>query len=72
MQIAQGGTGSGTSGDAVRKIWEALYGVHGSTVVRADAAEPGAKPPASIPVFHSDGEITAPVEHARRRSGGSG
>jgi penicillin-binding protein 2 len=65
MQVSQGGTGSGTSGDAVRKIWETLYGVHGSKVVPADAAEPGARPPASLPVFHANGEITAPDERAR-------
>ena len=29
MMVSQGGTGSGTSGPAVRKIWEALYGVDG-------------------------------------------
>ena len=28
--VSQGGTGSGTSGPAVRKIWETLYGVRGS------------------------------------------
>jgi penicillin-binding protein 2 len=65
MQISQGGTGSGTSGDAVRKIWETLYGVHGSQVVRADAAEPGAEPPTRLPVFHRDGEISPPREPAR-------
>ena len=70
MQISQGGTGSGTSGDAVRKIWEALYGVHGSRVVPADAAEPGAQPPTGLPVFHADGEISAPQRPcATRRRG---
>jgi penicillin-binding protein 2 len=66
MQVSQGGTGSGTSGDAVRRIWETLYGVHGSNVVAADAAQPGARPPANLPVFHANGEITAPDERARR------
>jgi penicillin-binding protein 2 len=67
MQISQGGTGSGTSGDAVRKIWETLYGIHGTEVVPADAAEPGARPPATLPVFHADGAISPPAERARRK-----
>ena len=60
MQIAQGGTGSGTSGDSVRKIWETLYGIHGEKVNLADAAEPGAHPPVGLPVFHRNGKITRP------------
>jgi penicillin-binding protein 2 len=70
MQISQGGTGSGTSGDAVRKIWETLYGVHGDQVVPADAAEPGAQPPTTLPVFHANGEISAPVDRVRREGEG--
>ncbi len=66
MQISQGGTGSGTSGDSVRKIWEALYGVHGSKVDIADAAQPGAKPPTGLPVFEPDGAITPPESNRRR------
>ena len=66
MQIAQGGTGSGTSGEAVRKIWEALYGVQGSQVVPADAAEPGAHPPTRLPIFRPDGQISPPL--VRRRN----
>ena len=45
MMVTQAGTGSGTSGPAVRKIWEALYGVKGMKVNTAKAALPGAKPP---------------------------
>jgi penicillin-binding protein 2 len=70
MQVSQGGTGSGTSGDSVRKIWETLYGVHGEAVVPTDAAEPGAHPPTTLPVFHANGEISAPVERARRDGNG--
>jgi penicillin-binding protein 2 len=65
MQISQGGTGSGTSGDAVRKIWETLYGIHGDQVDLADAAEPGAVPPHRLPIFEPDGAISAPREPAR-------
>ncbi|MGI8433686.1 MAG: penicillin-binding protein 2 [Nocardioidaceae bacterium] len=61
MQISQGGTGSGTSGDSVRRIWEALYGIHGMHVSPDDAAEPGARPPSHLPVFAPDGSIDAPM-----------
>ncbi len=60
MQIAQAGTGSGASGDSVRKIWEALYGIDGEKVDIAKAAEPGARPPAGLPIFHRNGTITPP------------
>jgi penicillin-binding protein 2 len=67
MQISQGGTGSGTSGNSVRKIWESLYGVHGSSVAPATAAEPGAHPPAPLPVFRQDGQIEPPPARKGRR-----
>lgn len=65
MMVTQGGTGSGTSGPAVRKIWEALYGVHGTAVHLARAALPGAKPPSALPVFAKDGEILPPITSGR-------
>jgi penicillin-binding protein 2 len=61
MMVSQGGTGSGTSGPAVRKIWETLYGVDGMEVHTSKAALPGAKPPTRLPVFARDGEILPPV-----------
>ena len=61
MMVSQGGTGSGTSGPAVRKIWESLYGIKGTDVVPARAILPGAKPPSGLPVFAKDGEILPPV-----------
>jgi penicillin-binding protein 2 len=61
MMVTQGGTGSGTSGPAVRKIWEALYGVRGSDVHPAKAALPDARPPSRLPVFARDGQILPPV-----------
>jgi penicillin-binding protein 2 len=69
MMVEQGGTGSGTSGDAVRHIWEALYGVHGMTVDRTRGAIPGATPPRDLPRFDSDGDIRPPASLAlgRRR-----
>lgn len=68
MQISQGGTGSGTSGSAVRKIWESLYGINGTNVDRAKGAQPGAEPPTSLPVFQPNGTIAPPVLRSPARS----
>lgn len=73
MMVSQGGTGSGTSGAYVRKIWEALYGVHGSTVDRKDALIPGVVAPGALPSFQPDGSILPPKprfsgRHGRSRS----
>jgi penicillin-binding protein 2 len=66
MVVTQAGTGSGTSGPAVRKIWESLYGVQGDenttqTVDTAKALIPGVTPPKQLPTFASDGSILPPV-----------
>ena len=45
MMISQGGTGSGSTGDAIRKIWETLYGVEGLDVRPDKAAIPGTVQP---------------------------
>jgi penicillin-binding protein 2 len=71
MMVSQGGTGSGTSGPAVRKIWETLYGVRETDVVKSKAALPGARPPEGLPVFAEDGEILPPMSPAESRTGGS-
>jgi penicillin-binding protein 2 len=60
MMVTQGGTGSGTSGPFVRKIWESLYGVHGSAVVSRDALIPGVVAPGALPSFQPDGSILPP------------
>jgi penicillin-binding protein 2 len=67
MMVSQGGTGSGTSGPAIRKIWETLYGINGMKVDRRKAAIPGAIPPAALPTFAKDGAILPPVTKGRRR-----
>ncbi|HEX5770179.1 MAG TPA: penicillin-binding protein 2, partial [Nocardioidaceae bacterium] len=67
MMVSQGGTGSGTSGPAIRKIWETLYGVRGDRVFPAKAALPGATPPKGLPVFADDGEILPPTRSRRSR-----
>jgi penicillin-binding protein 2 len=68
MMISQGGTGSGTSGDAVRSIWEALYGVSDGVVRPADAAIPGTVLPDGLPTFTEDGAILPPSRSSRSRS----
>ena len=65
MMVSQAGTGSGTSGPAVRRIWEALYGVRGDRVEPRRAAIPGVTPPERLPTFTRDGSILPPA----RRSG---
>ncbi len=68
MMVTQAGTGSGTSGPAVRKIWEALYGIHGMNVDPRKALLPDARPPSKLPVFARDGEILPPrLGHATKR-----
>jgi penicillin-binding protein 2 len=61
MQISQGGTGSGTSGEAIRHIWESLYGIHGMKVDKAKGAQPGATPPTTLPEFRANGTIVPPA-----------
>ena len=66
MVVTQAGTGSGTSGPAVRKIWESLYGVQGAentnqTVDESKAIIPGVTPPAGLPTFARDGSILPPT-----------
>ena len=65
MMISQGGTGSGSTGDSVRKIWETLYGVEGETVVPDKAAIPGTRPSRKLPNFLDDGSILPPKVERR-------
>ncbi|MFB9313510.1 penicillin-binding protein 2 [Nocardioides plantarum] len=61
MMVSQGGTGSGTVGPGVRKIWEALYGVDGDQVTPDKAAVPGTVLPDRLPSFRKDGTILPPA-----------
>ncbi|MDN0196814.1 penicillin-binding protein 2 [Streptomyces sp. S.PNR 29] len=59
MTISQGGTGSGASGPAVRKIYNALYGVsEDGAIDKKRALLP--EPEKSLPKVKADGTITAP------------
>ena len=60
MVVTQAGTGSGTSGEPVRRIWETLYGVDGDDVKASKAAIPGTTPPRQLPTFAEDGSILPP------------
>jgi len=60
MMVTQGGTGSGTVGDPVRHVWDALYGVADG---KAGATKPviaGVTAPKRLPTFTEDGSILPP------------
>jgi penicillin-binding protein 2 len=59
MEVSQGGQGAMTSGPAVEKIEEALYGVQGGAVVPAVAMLP--HPPATLPQIRPDGTLVTPA-----------
>ncbi|MEN3582883.1 penicillin-binding protein 2 [Streptomyces sp. ZYX-F-203] len=59
MTIAQGGTGSGASGPAVRNIYNALYGVaEDGSIDTSKALLP--EPRQALPKINSDGTVAAP------------
>ncbi|GAA3136263.1 penicillin-binding protein 2 [Streptomyces echinatus] len=59
MTIAQAGTGSGASGEAVRNIYSAMYGVQGDgSVDSRKALLP--EPQKGLPKIRTDGTIAAP------------
>lgn len=60
QMVEQGGTGSGTSGDSMRRIWEALYGIEGTEVRPANGLIPGGTPPPGLPRVDPSGLISAP------------
>ena len=51
MMVSQGGFGASTSGVGVRKIYEALFGVKGNTVIPGAAIFPNGKPPTQLPII---------------------
>ncbi len=66
MMVSQGGTGSGTSGPAIRAIYEALYGIEGTEVDASQAAIPGVLAPQRLPQFQRDGSILPPAARGSR------
>lgn len=62
MTISQGGTGSGASGPAVRKIYDAIYGVgKKGGIDQKKALLP--KPERGLPKINKDGTIQAQRDH---------
>ncbi|MFB6890877.1 penicillin-binding protein 2 [Kitasatospora sp. NPDC056327] len=72
MTISQGGTGSGGSGDSVRRIYQALYGVDDKGGIdQGRALLP--KPQAELPKFNADGTaIIKPASFAGGTAGDAG
>jgi penicillin-binding protein 2 len=60
MMVTQGGTGSKTSGPSVRKIYEELFGVTGTSVNPAQSVLIGGAPLKKLPTVRPDGTPVAP------------
>ncbi len=60
MMVSQGGTGAGTSAPSVRKIYEALYGITGSTIDPAKSVLAGGAPATKLPTVRADGTPVYP------------
>jgi penicillin-binding protein 2 len=60
MMVSQGGTGAGTSAPSVRKIYEALYGITGSTIDPSKSVLLGDAPSTKLPTVRSDGTPVYP------------
>lgn len=60
MMISQGGTGAGTSAPGVKAIYEALFGVKGSTVDPKASVLPKGALPTALPVITKDGRVLQP------------
>ena len=60
MMVTQGGTGSKTSGPSVRKIYEELFGVNGTSVNPANSVLIGGAPLKKLPTVRPDGTPVAP------------
>jgi len=69
--ISQGGTGATAAAPAVRKIYEALFGVSGSTVDPAKSVLPGGELPASLPKVLDDGTVVRTTAKSAGSSKGS-
>lgn len=59
MTISQGGTGSGASGEAVRRIYEAMYGITKDTAKIDPKKGIMPKPVTAVPKISADGVATA-------------
>jgi penicillin-binding protein 2 len=58
MTISQGGTGSGASGEAVRRIYEAMYGITKDSAEIDPKKGIMPKPLTTLPKISDDGAVT--------------
>ena len=61
MMVTEGGTGAKTSGPSVRGIYEALFGVSGTSVDPARSVLVGGKPKETLPIVKPDGTPVGPM-----------
>lgn len=61
VMVTEGGTGSKTSGPSVRKIYEALFGVSGTTIDPSRSVLMGGEPQTELPTIESDGTVIGPT-----------
>lgn len=60
MMVTEGGTGSKTSGPSVRKIYEELFGIRGTSVSSRASVLVGGSPREELPVVRADGTPVTP------------
>lgn len=60
MVVSQGGTGSGTCGPSVRRIYEALFGIKGMNVDPSKSILAGAAPSTHLPKITQTGVVEFP------------
>ena len=60
MMVTEGGTGSKTSGPSVRKIYESLFGISGTSIDPSKSVLVGGEPQTALPVVQSDGTVIGP------------
>jgi penicillin-binding protein 2 len=60
MMVSQGGFGAVASGGGVRKIYETLFGVTGSTINPAKAIFPVTGPPTKVPKISATNKVVKP------------
>jgi penicillin-binding protein 2 len=73
MMVSQGGTGSKTSAPSVRKIYEAIYGIRGSSIDPARSVLYGGEPTTTFPKVTVNGEPIFPeyVDSSVNSGGGA-
>ncbi len=72
MMVSQGGTGSKTSAPSVRKIYEAIYGIRGSSIDPARSVLFGGEPTQTFPKVTVNGEPIYPEYRDSRTTSGGG